>query len=309
METSGLHKLSFYPRKPCPAFDLSDVTDRDHCEIWLETILHDLTLPPIGEFTKADNTTVTKRKVKYGYTYQDKILLLLSNYLGKIRLSIEINGGAFDSLSLDWPSLFSAVDAAYTITEIHAKIDTTAINFEKLWELQKASSFTANSRKHCDYEDAARSINIGTSDKIYSIYEAGKYHGLPDTAVIRHEIKLKGTNAKQFWEEFFTDQNSLGELVKSHVAGTFGVQFRKITPDKNVARRPVLPAWQRWLEDSKPSYLKHQVKPVMIGKDAERTIKYILKARKHFDSKTFDHILEQVDRLFQASKPAPGIAF
>jgi hypothetical protein len=232
-------------------------------------------------------------------------MLVISHYQGAVRLNIEINGSAFDELSLDWNQLYSTVDAGYTVTDIHAKLDTTSIPFNTIWACYKFDSYTADVRQHSEFQSRARSIYFGAGDKIYAVYEAGKFHGMDNPAVVRHELQLHGTFARQFWEWFLLDPENLGAQIKSHVVGTFAVQFRKITNDSNIARRPVLTAWRRWLEDQSPSYLKHQIKPVMQLKDYRRTVAYLLKARRALPEPVYLQALQEVEDTILTVLSAP----
>lgn len=296
IESSSLHQLRFYPQHPYQA-DISTTAGRQRYESWLHDVTMELFGIPLVDFTPVQKTTIANRKVHDGYSYQDKILLILSHYQGNVRLSIELNGSAFDELNLEWDQLYSTVDAGYTVTDIHAKLDTTSIPFRKLWDCYKNDSVTADVRQHSEFKQKARSIYFGSGEKVYSIYEAGKFHGMDNPAVVRHELQLSRSFARQFWDAFYCDQENLGALIKSHIVGTFAVQFRKITNDSNVARRPVLTSWKKWLDDQAPSYLKHQIKPVMMEKDVKRTVAYLLKARRSLSEPVYLQVLQEVENI------------
>jgi len=319
MEHCQLHKLSFYPRNvdlttfggvDYPASD----DQHDAALRWnLDQITTQLFGVPLSAFAVASKTTTSKRKAWSGYSYNEQILLLVRFYKGEARLSIEVNGDAFDSIDLDWSRLFDQVATDYIVTEMHARIDTTATSFDRLWSCHKQDSVTANSTKRTDYSSSSRTLYFGSGDRLYSIYEAGILHGLPDPTTVRHELQIKGQPARDLFAEFMVAPANLGTIIKSHIAGTFGVQFRKVTKDTNVARRPVLPCWSTFLADTRPSYLQTPVKPSNTDTDAQRVVVYLLRYRHKVDDATYRLTLALADAAvreqFAPLDTSPPIVF
>lgn len=311
INTAQLHTLRCYPNNlELDSYGLDQYpSDNDQHQDVVRYNLDQITTRlfnlPLSEFTTANKTTIAKRKINSGYHYQGKILLLLSYYQGSPRLSIEVNGSAFDSLQIDWTHTFAQIDQDYTVTEIHSFIDTDQLPFSQLWKSFRDSSVTSASKRRCDYEGNAKSIYFGSGDKVATIYESGKYHDLENHDIIRTEIRYKGTFARQFWDDFYADQDNLASLVKANLAGTFEIKFRKITKDANVCRRPVLPVWEQFLADTTPCYLKHQPKPSRIDNSFTRTVAYLKKYAQSVDAATYRAMLKQVDRELQASRVQP----
>lgn len=321
-ESSSLHQLRFYPKAPFvlessppPASDDSEEATylRMAYEAAAYKALNPITQELFGlslsDFVTVRQTTIGQRKVANGFSYQDKILLLISRYKTEMRLSIEINGSAFDTMQLDWENLYSCIDAGYIVTDIHAKIDTLATPFRELWHCWKHESVTSSCRKKTDFDSTTKTMIFGSDSRIYQIYQAGWLHCLPYLDTVRHEVQLSKEYARQFWELFRLDSDDLGALVKSTITGTFKVKFRKNVNDDNRARRPLLSSWKEWLADTSPSYLRHQLKPTQVSNSVQRVIKYLLRARNTFDQQQYDYVLGQVELLHMQSHPSEPIIF
>lgn len=210
---------------------------------------------PLSDFTRLHNVTLGKRRYQRGFSYLGYIMIGISNYSDKERISFEINGKGFDFLPLDIEVLTAEIDKNYVVTTAHGKIDTDEIPFKHLHTLGSKGLWTAGVTIHeplkspDESKDNPRTLSFGTKNRGCSIYEAGKFHDhIGKSGTIRLEIKLESHEARHFFTQFRANPTELEKLIKSHVADTFGIKFHTTkSKDLKISRRPLDPKWEAWL--------------------------------------------------------------
>lgn len=291
METAGLHQLRFYPRE-CP-YEV-DVN-------YLDATTKALFGMPLSSFTHLSSYTHNKRKYKKGYTFENKIILLVGDYTKRYPLAIEINGGAFDHLSINMDKISRLIEQDYIVSAIHAKIDTDTTPFKQLFQAYQLDAVTAASVKRSDRQSSSRTIIFG-ADPAYTIYEAGRLHPeLNNTKIVRHEIRFTGEQARQFFTAWRQDLDNLAKLIKAYIAGHFQVRFRDYTAsDTNNSRRPILPLWERWMTSAVPRRfdLVTPTKPQLANQIKTYTAK-LLKLKIELGEQVFAEILGNVEELYR----------
>ncbi|NJD38767.1 MAG: replication initiation factor domain-containing protein [Geobacter sp.] len=299
METSQLHTLRFYPK------DLNRILNPRYSHIAAPTLEEYLTKTtanlfqiPLSDFAPVEKTTIAKRRIQSGYTYRNMLLIGISYFKGEPRVNFEVNGSAFDHLQLDLDQLFAAVSSGFVITEIHAALDTTAVPFAQLWKCFRNSSVTSNAKRRCDYESTSKTLYFGCNDKVLCVYESGLYHDLQERDTVRFELRYTGEQARYFWEHFRADEADLSALIKGHVKSTFDVNFRRITKDPNVSRRPTLPVWERFLADSKETYKRYSTKPSQVKNLMDCTIAYMERIARQASPEELQGIMEALNSRF-----------
>lgn len=290
MDTAGLHQLRFYPRN-AP----EEITPG-----YLDETTRQLFGLPLSNFTKLENVTVNKRKYRQGYSYENKIILLCGDYTKRRPLSIEINGGAFDHACVNVDKISRIIETGYIVSALHAKIDTTETKFSQLFKAYQLDSVTAACLLRSDRQSTSKTIMFG-KDPQYTIYEAGKYHSaLGNKNLVRHELRLTGDQARQFFSLWREDPDNLATLIKSLIAGQFKVQFLDYTStDSNRSRRAKLPIWERWLASAAPRrFDRVQPLPARIDNQLKTWTTKLLQLRIELGEETYKRILNRVDNQF-----------
>lgn len=291
MDAAGLHQLRFYPRE-CP-YDV-DVN-------YLEAATKALFGLPLSSFTHLNNHTHNKRKYRQGFTFENKIILLVGDFTKRYPLTIEINGGAFDHLCLNVDKIAKIIERDYVVTGIHAKIDTDEIPFRQLFRAYQLDSVTAACIKRSDRQSNSRTISFG-KDPEYSIYEAGLLHPeLCNKSIVRHELRFRGDQAQQFFRTWRQDPENLASLVKGYITGHFQVRFRDHTAtDSNVSRRATLPTWEKWLATAAPRHFDRvtPTKPQLANQIRTYSAK-LFKLRVDLGEQIYADILANVEDLLR----------
>lgn len=297
METAGLHQLRFYP-KDSPYIAPDGITvDPDY----LDAITKELFAIPLANFTKLSNVTVNKRKYRQGYTFENKINLLCGDYTKRFPLTIEINGGAFDHACINVDKISRIIEQSYTVTAIHAKIDTDTTPFKRLFQAYQLDAVTSASLKRSDRQSSTRTVAFG-KDPEYSIYEAGLYHPeLQNKNLARHELKFTGDNARQFFKLWRQDPDNLDSLIKGFISGHFKVVFRDHTStDSNNSRRPTLPIWEKWLATVSPRHFDRvEPTPPRLENQIKSYTTKLLQLKIELGEDNYTQILGRVDDLYQ----------
>ena len=247
MNTAGLHHLRFYPKEP----PLLDIDGRIH-ESSINTIVKRLFNLTLSDFVHMQDKTAHKRKYRNAYSFNEQIIIFANDYTKRKSLSIEINGTGFDHATINIEKVCSIVESDFIVTDIHGKIDTTETPFKQLFKCYQHDAVTSNTVKGSDRQSKSRTMIFGSGPK-YEIYEAGLYHPhISNQNLCRHELKLEGVHARQFFQEWRSDPQNLEQLIKSYIVGQFGIQFKQVSEDSNVGRRPVLPIWKTWTSTATP---------------------------------------------------------
>ena len=291
METAGLHQLRFYPVEAPTTVDTE----------YLDNTTRELFGLPLSNFTKLENMILNKRKYRTGYTYENKIILLVGDFTKRHPITIEINGGAFDHACINVDKISRIIEKEYTISAIHAKIDTDTTNFSQLFKAYQLDSVTSDSLKRSDRQSKTRTITFG-KDPEYSIYEAGLYHPeLQNKNIARHEVKFAGNNAQQFFTLWRRDPDNLATLIKSFIVGAFNVSFKDFTStDSNLSRRDELPIWESWLLSVAPMHFDRVAPtPPRIENQLKTWTTKILQLRINLGDDNFLKILTNVDKLYK----------
>lgn len=301
MNHVGLHQLRFYPKEAPPLNDNGDV-----CEKYLAALTLRLFSIPFSEFKAAYKVTVGKRKFKTGYAFRDTHILILCNQFFKLYpLSIEINGSAFDHDCLNVEKICQIIDAEFTVSAIHAKIDTVDTPFKTLWKSLKEEAFTKDKPLSvATIEGKAKSIIFGKSPS-YEIYEAGRYHEhLENKGVCRHEVKFTGRDARHFFENWLADPENLEELIKGYIKDQFGISFKITTSkDTNMSRRPELPCWRKWIAAAVPQHFDRVTPiPAVIRVQKQKLADTIYKKLSEWGTTEIQDVIERVYARHQYKK-------
>lgn len=291
METAGLHQLRFYPSTPPEYID----------EHYLDTTTQRLFALPLSSFTKLTNVTINKRKYRKGFTFENKIMLLVGDFTKRYPLTIEINGGAFDHLCINVDKIGRIIEQDYTVSAIHAKIDTDTTPFKRLFKAYQEDAVTAASLKRSDRQSTTRTITFG-KDPEYSIYEAGLYHPeLQNKNLARHEVRFTGDHARQFFKLWRKDPDNLASLIKSIIVGHFKIVFKDYTAtDSNNSRRPLLPIWEKWLSTATPrKFDRVEPTPPRIENQIKTYTTKLLQLKIELGEQNYDNILQRVSDLYR----------
>lgn len=248
MNEVGLHQLRFYPRE-APLLDIHGMVH----ESSIKSIAKKLFNLELSQFTHLKNRTSHKRKYRDAWSFNEQIIIFSNDYTKRKNVSIEINGSAFDNACINVDKICKIIEEEYEVSGLHAKIDTLETPFKTLYRCYQHEAVTANTVKGSDRSSKTKTLVFGADPKKYEIYEAGLYHAhINNPNLCRHELKLEGAHARQFFAEWRKAPEELEQLIKSYIAGQFGVKFKKLSSDSNVGRRPALPMWELWLSSSKP---------------------------------------------------------
>jgi hypothetical protein len=247
MNTAGLHHLRFYPREPL-LFD----TDGNIHECTINGIVKRLFGLSLSDFVHMADKTAHKRKYRNAYSFNEQIIVFANDFTKRKSLSIEINGSGFDHACINVDKVCSIIEKDFIVSAIHGKIDTTETPFKELFKCYQHDAVTSKTVKGSDRQSKTRTMIFGSGPK-YEIYEAGLYHpNLAKKDLCRHELKFEATQARQFFSEWRKAPDNLEQLIKSYIVGQFGTQFKQLSGDSNVGRRPVLPIWKAWTSTATP---------------------------------------------------------
>nr|WP_284694789.1 replication initiation factor domain-containing protein [Geomonas sp. Red32] len=168
-----------------------------------------------------------------------------------------------------------------------------------LYRCYRHEAVTANTVKGSDRSSRTRTLTFGASPS-YRIYEAGLFHQhINNPDLCRHELELEGRHARQFFAEWRKAPENLEGLIKGYISGHFNVQFKQVTEDSNVGRRPVLPAWKSWLSSSTPVRFDRvtPTKPQTANQRKSLEAR-MLKTRLEIGEEAYLEALANVDRAY-----------
>ena len=138
----------------------------------------------------------------------------------------------------------------------------------------------------------------------YEIYEAGLYHGhITNKDLCRHELKFEGDQARQFFEEWRREPDNLEQLIKSYIVGQFGIQFKQMSEDSNVGRRPVLRLWKTWTSTATPRRFDRvtPTKPQVVNQQKSLEAR-MLKSRMEIGEQAYHDALANTDKAYYLNK-------
>ncbi|GAW65930.1 hypothetical protein GPEL0_01f1051 [Geoanaerobacter pelophilus] len=221
-------------------------------ESGINTITKKLFNLPLSEFVHLKDRTSNKRKYRDAWSFNEQIIILANDYTKRKNISIEINGSAFDHVCINVEKVCKLIEQDFIVSALDAKIDTLETPFKQLFKCYQHDAVTASTLKRSDRQSKTKTITFGSSPE-YQIYQAGLYHEhIKDPNLTRHELKFQGKQAQEFFNQWRRDPENLEQLIKSFIIGQFNVQFKQLTDDSNVGRRPVLPMWQAWTSTAAP---------------------------------------------------------
>ncbi|SJZ42553.1 hypothetical protein SAMN02745119_00590 [Trichlorobacter thiogenes] len=295
MNIAGLHQLRFYPNN-----DNKSITETD-----INTMTVELFSLNLDNFVKLKNQTSAKRHYEYAFNFKNMIIVFWNPLAKYYQCSIEINGSAFDHACINVEKICELINDKYTVSDIHAKIDTDELSFLQLWKCYQAELVTAKTVQSAPFKskDSIRTINFGSSPQL-SLYEAGKFHNLSLSKIVRAEIKYSGRHARQFFQEWRKDRANLEKLIKSYIAGQFDIKFRDPkSTDSNKSRKAILPQWKKWLKESEPRLLDKVIpqKP-MRANQIKKLVDIMFKRKVEFEENEYNAIIELVEKKYSESK-------
>ncbi|QWV93863.1 hypothetical protein KP004_01320 [Geomonas oryzisoli] len=299
MNEVGLHQLRFYPRE-APLLDIHGMVH----ESSIKSIAKQLFNLELSQFTHLKNRTSHKRKYRDAWSFNEQIIIFANDFTKRKNISIEINGSAFDHACINVEKVCKIIAEEYVVGALHAKIDTLETSFKTLYRCYQHEAVTAKTMKGSDRSSKTKTLVFGADPKKYEIYEAGLYHPhISNPNLCRHELKLEREYARMFFDEWRKAPEELEHLIKSYIAGQFGVKFKKLSSDSNVGRRLTLPMWDSWLSSSKPKRFdrvaprKPQVANQRVALEAR-----MLKTRLEIGEAEWERALANADLAFHLDR-------
>jgi hypothetical protein len=299
MNTAGLHHLRFHPKEP-PMLDIDGMIH----EAYINSIVKRLFGLTLSNFVHLNDRTAHKRKYRNAYSFNEQILVFANDYTKRKSISIEINGSGFDHACINVEKVCSLVQSDFVVTAIHAKIDTTETPFKHLFKCYQHDAITSNTVKGSDRQSRTRTLIFGAPPKKYEIYEAGLYHEhIKDPNLCRHELKLETEAARQFFEEWRKEPQSLEQLIKSYITGQFGVRFKRVSEDSNVGRRPALPMWTAWIGTATPRKFDRVTPSKPQVANQQKTLEArLLKTRLEIGEQAYHDALANVEMAYYLNR-------
>lgn len=299
MNTAGLHHLRFHP-KDQPLLDIQGMIH----ESYISSIVKRLFNLTLADFVHLKDRTANKRKYRNAYSFNEQIVVLANDYTKRKSISIEINGSGFDHGCINVEKVCSIVETDFIVTAIHGKIDTTDTPFKQLFKCYQHGAITANTVKGSDRQSKTRTMIFGSGPKKYEIYEAGLYHPhINNRNLCRHELKFEADSARQFFAEWRQAPQNLEQLIKAYIIGQFGLQFKQVSDDSNVGRRPVLPAWKAWISTATPRRFDRvtPTKPQTANQQKNLEAR-MLKTRLEIGDEAYINALANVDKTYHLNR-------
>jgi hypothetical protein len=298
MNAAGLHHLRFYPAEE----PLLDINGMIH-EAYINSVVKRLFNLTLADFVHLKDRTAHKRKYRNAYSFNEQILVFANDFTKRKSISIEINGSGFDHACINVEKVCSIVEADFVVTAIHAKIDTIATPFKQLFKSYQFDAVTANTVKSSDRQSKSRTMIFGAGPK-YEIYEAGLYHPhINNRNLCRHELKFEADHARQFFSAWRSDPASLEQLIKGYIVGQFGIQFKQVSEDSNVGRRPVLPIWKAWISTATPMRFDRVTPTKPQAANQQKSLEArLLKSRLEMGEQAYQDALANTDKAYYLNR-------
>lgn len=158
---------------------------------------------------------------------------LPASALGKLRLTV------LDMLKL-------IADSGGSVNRLDVAIDTDRVHIDEIHQSIVAKEIVTKAHRKTyvgDFDDPGETIYIGSPDSMrrVRIYDKAAEQGISDGTVwTRCEVQLRKDHAAQA-AAFILQGGEAVEVVAS------SIDFRSVTGDSNVTRRPQVAWWSAWL--------------------------------------------------------------